>query len=77
MDLRVQEGVEKPETVTPRNFGFAKPGELIDIAGLGDGELGMFVVVDTLNEGDSTALLVLDCPHDVFVRESRYLFSSP
>jgi hypothetical protein len=77
VDLKVQEGVEKPETVTAGNFGFAKSGEPIDVAGLGDGKLGLFIVLDILNEGNSTAHLALDCPHDIFVRESTYLFSSP
>jgi len=40
VNLKVQEDVEKPETVTAGNFSVAKPGEPIDVDELGEGKLG-------------------------------------
>jgi len=67
LDLKVQQGVEKPETVTAGNFGFAKAGEPIDVAGLGEGKLGMFIEVEIANHGTSSGYVELTLPPDVFV----------
>jgi hypothetical protein len=75
--LKVQGEVEKPETVTAGNFGVAKGGEPIDVAGLGDGALGLLIDAVVINEGNSTALLVFNCPHDVFIKGWDYYFTTP
>jgi hypothetical protein len=77
LDLKVQQGLEKPETVTAGNFGFAQAGEPIDLLGVGDGELGMFAVVEIFNDGNSSAYVDLVRPPDVYIKEITYLGSRP
>lgn len=69
VDLLVLEGIETPETVTAGNFGFAKAGEPVDLTSLGSGRLGLLVDIEVLNDGNSTALVSLDLPPDVFLKD--------
>jgi hypothetical protein len=68
LDLKVQQGVEKPETVTAGNFGFANAGAPIDVEDLGDEKLGVFVDVEIANHGTSSGYVDLALPPDVFVK---------
>ena len=68
LDMQVDQGVEKPETVTAGNFGFANAGEPIDMTGIGDGYLGMFVQVQIANHGTSSGFVEVVLPADVFVK---------
>lgn len=73
LNLSVQGGLEKPETVTAGNFGFAQPGEPIDVMGIGEGKLGMFVIVEIFNDGDSSAYVDFSLPPDVSIKDRGYL----
>ncbi len=73
LDVKVQEGLEKPETVTAGNFGFAQQGEPVDVAGIGEGLLGKYVIVEIFNDGNSSAYVTLVNPDDVFIKETTYL----
>ena len=73
LDLEVEQGLEKPETITAGNYGFANAGAPIDVAGIGAGELGMFVQVQIANHGTSSGFVELFLPPDVFVKEITHI----
>jgi hypothetical protein len=77
LDVKVQQGLEKYETVTAGNFGFADAGEPIDVMGIGEGKLGLFAVVEIFNDGNSSAYVDLVRPPDVYIKEITYLGSKP
>lgn len=77
LDLEVQQGLEKPETITEGNFGFANAGEPIDVAGIGEGKLGMIAVLEIFNDGNASAYVNLIRPADVDIKGVAYLGSEP
>ena len=76
LDVKVQQGLEKPETVTAGNFGYAQASEPIDVNGIGDGKLGLFADVEILNDGNSSAYVDLVRPSDIDIKALMYLGST-
>lgn len=77
LDLKIQQGLEKYETITAGNFGFAQAGEPIDVVGIGEGKLGLFATAEIFNDGNSSSYLDLVLPPDVHIKENTYLGSRP
>jgi hypothetical protein len=77
LDLKIQQGVETPETVTAGNFGFVNAGSPIAVAEFGDGNLGKYIEVEIANHGASSGYVELEFPADVAVKSVTLLNSTP